>query len=704
MLSKINIAEYSINEDTIIYKDMFNQGKEFPLISIGRDSYIMETTLDCNFIDSDIYSLQIGRYTSVAHNVNFIIDLNHDYKRVTQGRVSGIEYREPENIVRKGAIIIGNDCWVGRDATIMSGVTIWDGAVVAAGAFVTKDVPPYAIVGGNPAKIIGYRFEQHQIDALRKIAWWNWQHEKIVASQELLMGGDIDAFINEYEEEADREIESIGLVDINTIPKSDEGQIYYYIPDFEQDYPTYERVISEYIEEFSDTNNELLLYVVEDELLEDKLAILNAIFDKYEDDNCYVNLYIGRVEDHRSILAQVDCYITNRSIDNVGIMSFAHLLGVSCISSVNSKIFNVELAIIKPNASNVVINNSDTINNNEIIKINNKINELTKINKNIIGIINDLSNDVSNFGNIAKDIEHISIAQVAFDRAINNIKYEVLGSEEELFAPNILSVDETVDLIIKARKSVARFGDGEFALIDNVHRAKYQKDNPRLAEKLYEVLKSKNENVLIGLMDIYGNLDRYTHQGAYDIRMYITPEVRKRHRELIDIDKTYIDTWFTRPYVICSDNDTDAPKQRFKRIKQIWNSEDIVIVEGCKSRLGVGNDLFANANSIERILCPAENAFDRYDEILNEAKKLSKDKLILIALGATATVLAYDLANLGYWAIDIGHIDIEYEWFLRGKGHKTEVRGKYNNEVRDGENVEDIIDDEYESQIISRIY
>lgn len=98
-------------------------------------------------------------------------------------------------------------------------------------------------------------------------------------------------------------------------------------------------------------------------------------------------------------------------------------------------------------------------------------------------------------------------------------------------------------------------------------------------------------------------------------------------------------------------------------------------------------------------LCPAENAFDRYEEIYNEAVKQPKDKLFLIALGPTASVLAYDLAMKGYQAIDIGHADLSYEWLLRGRREK--LSNKYCNEMPGGYMVEDIYDAEYESQIIA---
>lgn len=119
--------------------------------------------------------------------------------------------------------------------------------------------------------------------------------------------------------------------------------------------------------------------------------------------------------------------------------------------------------------------------------------------------------------------------------------------------------------------------------------------------------------------------------------------------------------------------------------------------------MGIGNDLFDNASDIQRILCPAEHAFDHYDEILAKAMEQDKNRLVLIALGATATVLSYDLANAGFQALDIGHIDLEYEWMLAGQGEKIPIRHKYNNEVAGGNIVEDIHDSTYDSQIIARL-
>ena len=101
----------------------------------------------------------------------------------------------------------------------------------------------------------------------------------------------------------------------------------------------------------------------------------------------------------------------------------------------------------------------------------------------------------------------------------------------------------------------------------------------------------------------------------------------------------------------------------------------------------------------KRILVPEINAFDKYNEILVEAKRLHKDKLILLAAGPTATVLAYDLHKSGYQTIDIGHVDIEYEWYLRKAQTKIKIENKFVCEAGFGEGVGELNDKEYQSQI-----
>lgn len=128
-----------------------------------------------------------------------------------------------------------------------------------------------------------------------------------------------------------------------------------------------------------------------------------------------------------------------------------------------------------------------------------------------------------------------------------------------------------------------------------------------------------------------------------------------------------------------------------------------MIVEGSLSRSGVGNDLFNNAKSIHRIIGPSRNAFSKYDELLNSIQKHAQNRLVILMLGPTAKLLVEDLSELGIRAIDLGHIDSEYEWFKMGVTSKVKLNHKHTAEHNFDENIELVDDEIYLSQIVDRI-
>jgi acetyltransferase-like isoleucine patch superfamily enzyme len=154
---------------------------------------------------SDKYRVRCGKYCSIGRNCSFFLDANHRYDWVTTSTtIKGLvdysiekELSEKGHPICKGDIIIGNDVWIGATSKIMSGVKIGDGAVIAAGSVVTKDVEPYSIVGGNPAKHIKYRFTKEQINKLLQIKWWEWSETKIKDNANSLWNNDINLFISE---------------------------------------------------------------------------------------------------------------------------------------------------------------------------------------------------------------------------------------------------------------------------------------------------------------------------------------------------------------------------------------------------------------------------------------------------------------------------------------------------------------------------
>lgn len=158
-------------------------------------------------VDPQFGRMKIGRYCSIGPGFTAIIG-NHDYRLVTSypftqidrhfnvteqhWDIRGIRHADHYS---NGVTEIGNDVWIGKDVSLMSGIVVGDGAVLAAGAVVTRHVPPYAIVGGNPAKVIKYRFEAKTIEDLLQIRWWDWPREKVQAFLPLLVSPDLGAFI-----------------------------------------------------------------------------------------------------------------------------------------------------------------------------------------------------------------------------------------------------------------------------------------------------------------------------------------------------------------------------------------------------------------------------------------------------------------------------------------------------------------------------
>ena len=150
---------------------------------------------------NDNATLVVGNFCSIASNVTIYLGGNHRPECVTTYPFGHIHQNIFNNVngighpSTKGNVIIGNDVWIGDNATIMSGVTIGDGCVIANNSHVVKNVEPYSIVGGNPAKLIKYRFLEQQIEKLLGIAWWNWDDEKINEFSPLLCNTNIDEFI-----------------------------------------------------------------------------------------------------------------------------------------------------------------------------------------------------------------------------------------------------------------------------------------------------------------------------------------------------------------------------------------------------------------------------------------------------------------------------------------------------------------------------
>lgn len=169
--------------------------KKYPHYTMGTNCYGVPKI---KHVHPDA-TLTIGNYCSIANDVEIYLGGNHRTDWITSYPFPHF-FPEASHIndyeVTKGSVWIGSDVWLCQSSTILSGITIGHGAVVANGAIVTKDVAPYEIVGGNPAKHIRWRFEEATRIALLQSAWWNWPEEELLKIVELLCSDDITQFIS----------------------------------------------------------------------------------------------------------------------------------------------------------------------------------------------------------------------------------------------------------------------------------------------------------------------------------------------------------------------------------------------------------------------------------------------------------------------------------------------------------------------------
>lgn len=283
--------------------------------------------------------------------------------------------------------------------------------------------------------------------------------------------------------------------------------------------------------------------------------------------------------------------------------------------------------------------------------------------------------------------------------------------------PNVRVMDaiQTIEYLLNSKSSCVRFGDGELEILTKTGNPGFQRASEKLRARMHEVLSSRCENLLVCVPAVinYHNIDIYNTRAKTHFRNFVIL-FRRYLSETLIAGGLYGDTQVTRPYMDTLNK--QYSERIFNGFKQLFSEKHILIIEGDKTRFGVGNDLLDQAVTVRRILAPSVNAFDKYEDILKTAletvSKVDQENvdisnlLIIVALGPTAKPLVYDLSLLGYRVIDIGHLDVEYEWFLRSAKKKISIPGKYVNEAKDGnvwtENLHFDLE-HYSKEIVARV-
>lgn len=316
----------------------------FRMLTIGKNSYIVDAKIETGLnldknVSSDrgIFNLQIGKYCSLAEKITFLIDINHDHQSVYQGYISEFsDLRTESKLRRKGQLLIENDVWIGNGATIMGGVTIHSGAVVAAGAVVTKDVPPYAIVGGNPAKIIKYRFSDDIIKKLLEISWWNWPSHTL-RERATDMTGDVEAFVDKYYPQALAERHRISSAESPINRSSTEDNFLFFL-DFDDPYSLYPKIIREFCHSYHGTDQHLVLAFAE-AFTEKQIEQLTTTLNEFEDFDVSIQILDCSETPIDTVIANTDIYITNRDQNNMERAEIAYKFEKKVISGVDLPVF-----------------------------------------------------------------------------------------------------------------------------------------------------------------------------------------------------------------------------------------------------------------------------------------------------------------------------------------------------------------------------
>lgn len=315
------------------------QGKEENILTFGRGSY---GGLDITSFGEKVHVL-VGRFCSFAGGTTCLLGGNHPMQSVSTspidvggvvkdifGEVHPNLRPLPNKRINPKQVIIGNDVWIGRNAMIMGGVKIGNGAVIGASAVVAKNIPPYAIAVGNPARVIKYRFDEETIKKMLAVKWWNWSLEKIADNFPLM--NDVEKFLEaHYSPELEEFPEDEFTQKLNNFGG---GAIYHFIPDFQAKNPLWRKVVDNFRKtQLSDAV--LVIWLDKDATEEDVQTLTSAVGD------CK-NILTFKHEENFSpaALRKATHFITTREMTTLEALDYLWDTDVKIVSALDNNIFS----------------------------------------------------------------------------------------------------------------------------------------------------------------------------------------------------------------------------------------------------------------------------------------------------------------------------------------------------------------------------
>lgn len=255
--------------------------------------------------------------------------------------------------------------------------------------------------------------------------------------------------------------------------------------------------------------------------------------------------------------------------------------------------------------------------------------------------------------------------------SLDSYKYEL--EDVVLPRPEILDAESAIDRLVRTGDSFVRYGDGELAIMMG-RSVGFQRFDPRLAERLCEILAADRDRVMVGIPRYWF----YYSEALLDSAKHYFRAWVARHRaaflERLNLSKRYYDACASCMYATYRDYDFHA---HYGKVRDIWRDKKVTVVCGRTVFDKIRPDIFDSASDVAYLHAPSLHAYAQYDDILARSLQIPEDRLLVLILGPTATVLACDLAEAGRRALDLGHIAKDYVYFRDGVARDRESAGRF---------------------------
>ena len=274
-----------------------------------------------------------------------------------------------------------------------------------------------------------------------------------------------------------------------------------------------------------------------------------------------------------------------------------------------------------------------------------------------------------------KDVQNaLQILKLVEDK----YRYELTDEKfQKTWKPEILDVTTTIDNLLTSRKSLCRFGDGECTLMKGSGIG-FQEYDAELAERLRQILADEQTDCYVGINRYYWYIldepERNTNPVHYRFYTFNVPQYREFYKAHCNKNKIYVDSCLGG---YMSQKSLEFCQKRFDKLKTLFTDKKLVIVAGETVFDNIQYDFFESAAEKEFVFAPRVNAFRHFNEIIEKLLKYPKDYLMVLILGPTATVLAYELSKRGYVSYDIGHVPKDYDAFMKRADRSAEAISKF---------------------------